>query len=638
MARQPSQTPTTLKQKGKTMRTIARQANQVTLSQYRWRNLLLATLTSVALLASALAALSQASPAQGQQAVTALDAAGCTDGTFIHSGHTRVTGSNNDIFDDCESLVAIQNALAAQTANNSLAQDHPLRLWGTASQQKLTPRNALFSLGGSYSTWGGVSVGKVGTVARITGLRLSGIQSSTLPSQLGNLTSITWLNLNENSFTTLPTQIGSLTNLTQLYLEENSLTTLPATIGDLTNLTRLDLEANSLTALPTQIGSLTRLTHLHLHGNNLTSLPASIGNLTNLVQLWLHENSLTTLPATIGNLTSLTNLDLDDNNLTTLPATIGNLANLTRLDITSNSLAYLPTQIGNLRNLLVLYIHTNSLTSLPAEFGRLSNLQHLDVSGNQLTSFSPLTDLLRANGGRLYSLKLCSNSFSGTIPKALFETKNAGGRYYVLRDRPPDHCWTLSHETSWDVVSVTSTIDSPDELAGNLGLSPDIGLYWWNAVDQLWTDIDLVSSLAEGEAIAYRGRGLVSEDTLTSQNLGVADENVTVTLRHGWNVLKPPEVASGTPSGSGISLFDDSLLDCSSISGSLVTATFDLDSLTWKLGLPCHQSILRQLEASSRISTLTGITANDALYIYFISALPVSVTWNTTTNKYEPSS
>ena len=605
------------------------------------RNLLVAILTTVALLTSALAALSPASPAQGQGGfiiswpLTALDIAGCTDGTFVHSGYTRVTGSNNDIFDDCETLVTMQRALAAQTSNNSLAHDNPLRLWGTATQQKLTLPSILFGAGISGSAWGGVTVGQSGATARITGLTLSGIQSTAIPSQLGNLTALTTLTISDSEITSLPTQIGSLTNLTRLDLSENRLTSLPTQIGSLTNLTRLDLSENRLTSLPTQIGSLTNLTNLFLSDNSLTSLPTQIGSLTNLTNLFLSDNSLTSLPAQIGSLTNLQQLLLSNNSLTTLPTQIGSLTSLVQLWLNGNSFTTLPAQILSLAGLRVLHSQSNSLTSLPAELGQLASLDYLDISDNQLTEFTPLTELLSENGGSLDWLELCSNSFSGTIPKALFEAKDDSDDY-VLKDRPPDHCWTLSHETSWDVVSVTSTIGSPDELAGNLGLSPDIGLYRWDAVHQLWTDIDLASSLAEGEAIAYRGRGLVAEDDLTAQNLGIADENVTVTLNRGWNILKPPEVAGGTPSGSRLSVFDDSLLDCSSISGNIITAALDVDSLTWKFSLPCHPSVQRRLLASPRISALTDITENDVLYTYFISALPISVTWNTTINKYQP--
>ena len=596
------------------MRTVAHQTNQVA----RLRNLLVATLTTVALLTSALAALSPASPAQGQGGLiiywplTALDIAGCTDGTFVHSDYTRINGSNNDIFDDCETLVAMQRALAAQTSNNSLAHDNPLRLWGTATQQKLTLPSILFGAGISGSAWGGVTVGQSGATARITGLTLSGIQSTAIPSQLGNLTALTTLTISDSEITSLPTQIGSLTGLTRLDLSDNRLTSLPTQIGSLTGLTRLDLSDNRLTSLPTQIGSLTNLTNLFLSDNSLTSLPAQIGSLTNLQQLLLSNNSLTTLPTQIGSLTNLVQLWLNGNSFTTLPA-----------------------QILSLAGLRVLHSQSNSLTSLPEELGQLASLDYLDISDNQLTEFTPLTELLSENGGSLDWLELCSNSFSGTIPKALFDAKDDSDDY-VLKDRPPDHCWTLSHETSWDVVSVTSTIGSPGELADNLGLSSDISLYRWDSVYQSWRDINFASSLAEGEAIAYRGRGLVAEDDLTAQNLGIADENVTVTLNRGWNILKPPEVASGTPSGSRISVFDDSLLDCSSISGSIITAALDVDSLTWKFSLPCHPSIQRRLLANPRISALTDITENDVLYTYFISALPISVTWNTTTNKYQP--
>ena len=63
--------------------------------------------------------------------VPALDATGCTDGTFVNTTtNPRVTGANNDLVEDCQALVAIQNHWAGVAANRKWTSNQSLRIWG----------------------------------------------------------------------------------------------------------------------------------------------------------------------------------------------------------------------------------------------------------------------------------------------------------------------------------------------------------------------------------------------------------------------------------------------------------------------------------------------------------------------------
>ncbi len=352
-------------------------------------------------------------------AITTLPASGCTDGTFVDLvTNPRVEGSNNDLAEDCQALVAIQNHWAAVTENNILSATHPLRTWGTGTTQKI-------------NTWSNITI----TNKRVTSLNLSrpfgGISpgiAGTIPTQLGNLTELTNLNLGTNLLTgAIPTEIGNLTNLTQLGLSDNRLTgAIPTEIGNLINLTNLYLHDNQLTGtIPTEIGNLTGLTTLNLSNNRLTgNIPTEIGNLTGLTTLNLSSNRLTgNIPTEIGNLTNLTNLDLGFNRLTgNIPTQIGNLTNLTNLDLGLNRLTgNIPTQIGNLTNLTELDLSYNRLTgNIPTQLSQLTKLTQLGLSDNRLTGTIP-TELatLATPTGSLTQLTICRNYFTGAVPTAL---------------------------------------------------------------------------------------------------------------------------------------------------------------------------------------------------------------------------
>ena len=391
-------------------------------------------------------------------AIVALSASGCTDGTFVDlTANPRVEGSNNDLAEDCQALVAIQNHWAATADNNNLAATHFLRTWGTGTDKKI-------------GTWAKIRI----LNRRVTSLELSHTfgtgprLAGTIPAQLGNLTALTTLGLSSNRLTgSIPAQLGNLTNLTNLNLSGNQLTgTMPTELGNLTKLTNLNLSVNRLSgSIPTQLGNLTNLTNLNLTNNRLTgTMPTELGNLTKLTNLNLSVNRLSgSIPTQFGSLTKLTILNLYDNKLTgniptqlsslteleglsftaglnlgnnqlsgSIPAELGNLTKLVSLNLSSNRLTgSIPAELGNLTKLEGssfnpgLNLYNNQLTgSIPKELGNLTKLTNLSLANNQLTGSIPkeLGNLTKLQGIPFYSrsgLDLSNNQLTGNIPKEL---------------------------------------------------------------------------------------------------------------------------------------------------------------------------------------------------------------------------
>ena len=261
--------------------------------------------------------------------VVALDAAGCTDGTFVDTAaNPRVSGANNDLVEDCQALVAIQNHWAAVAANRKWTSRHELRNWGVGTRQKID------------APWPGVTI----TNKRVTELNLRHFHPSgdprnsvlsihgTLPAELGNLSALEGLLLHDNVLIgDIPTELGNLTNLTDLYLSTNQLTgTIPTVLGTLTDMIDLELNENQLTGtIPTQLGNLTDLEYLYLNDNRLSgSIPSQLGSFTNMVELTLQNNLLTgTIPQQLSGLSSIEDLRLNNNRLTgSIPTQLATIA------------------------------------------------------------------------------------------------------------------------------------------------------------------------------------------------------------------------------------------------------------------------------------------------------------------------
>ena len=601
-----------------------------------------------------------------------LAATGCTDGTFVDTtANPVVSGANNDLVDDCQTLVQIHNYWAANTANNDLHTNHPLRTWGTGTTQKI-------------DAWAGITI----TNNRITTINLQtqasfqtggipgpGINGS-IPTQLGQLTALTSLSLGSNLLTgNIPTQLGQLANLTSLSLTGNGISgNIPTQLGNLTNLTSLDLRGNRLRGdMPTQLGNLTNLTTLNLAGNQFTGIPAQLGNLTNLTNLNLRINRLTGIPAQLGNLTNLTTLNLAINRLTgPIPAQLGNLTNLTSLNLYGNHLSgNIPAQLGRLTNLTELWLDSNWLSgSIPAELGNLAPSQ----------------------GGSLASFRFCDNYLTGAVPAALRTGITLGdylGDYpmdegydpvacqntgsppvktpstipavvipYVppATDPPPPTTTTTTTTTTAAVVPATAATLEPDrpghrwntlavqrdgitasQIRQTLRLSSGYSIYTWNADTRTWARTTRPDQpIPPGALVSFRSEEAPDPNHLNDLNLTGGTRRAS--LARGWNLISVPASAARSDDSAGL-LFAAQLIDCENQQSVLAVANYSPRSRLWSLWLPCHPAAQARLTTGGNppYRPLTAVSPADTTYIYARASRPLNIAWNTQTRTYQPS-
>ena len=350
---------------------------------------------------------------------------GCEGSTAVGTAQP-VAGANNDLIDDCETLLALKDTLVGS---------------GTALNWSVS--RTISTSTPAAPNWTGVlaSSGSTPRVTRLTNLDGKQLKGR-LPAALGNLSALQDLSMPSNQLTGPipagvdgqgnPTGLARLSNLKTLDLAGNKLTGgIPAALGELSNLTTLRVYANQLTGTipagedaqgnPTGLARLSNLKKLNLGTNKLTGgIPAALGKLSALTLLGLHKNQLTgAIPTELGNLTNLDALYLSNNQLTgSIPSALGNLANLRFLYLHTNQLSgAIPKQLGNLSALESLLLNDNQLSgAIPKELGNLAKLESLDLYTNQLSGSIP-SEL--GNLAKLRSLALSNNNLSGPIPSEL---------------------------------------------------------------------------------------------------------------------------------------------------------------------------------------------------------------------------
>ncbi|WP_052435842.1 leucine-rich repeat domain-containing protein [Neochlamydia sp. EPS4] len=220
----------------------------------------------------------------------------------------------------------------------------------------------------------------------ITGLEITTIGLTFLPSEIQHLSKLKHLNLENNKLTFLPKEIGQLTQLQKLTLNNNQLTSLPAEIGQLSTLIELNINDNYLTSLPSEIKRIAYLQDLDLGNNQFAVFPLEITHLVQLKWLFLQSNQLTSLPAEIKQLSQLEIISLDHNQLTFLPAEIGQLSQLEIINLDHNQLTSLPAELRQLSYLENLSVISNQIDSLPAELGQLPKGVNFNLKENPLKS------------------------------------------------------------------------------------------------------------------------------------------------------------------------------------------------------------------------------------------------------------
>ena len=513
--------------------------------------------------------------------VTSLPASGCTDGTFVDTeANPPVSGANNDLVEDCQTLVAIQNHWASGDTNNSLHAEHPLRTWGVGTTEKI-------------DTWDGITV----TYNRVTEVNLRRASTNGIyrgPSIDG----------------TIPTQLGNLTSLTTLNFDRGELTgSIPAELGNLANLKILTLRSNRLVgSIPAELGNLANLTSLNVLFNYFSgSIPAELGNLASLEALNLRNNRLSgSIPAELGNLANLTFLGLDQNRLSgRIPAELGNLANLTRLQLRSNYFS----------------------GSIPAELGNLTNLDRLTLENNRLTGPIPsnLGNLAPSEGGNLDVLGICQNSLTGAVPTVLREGVTLS-QYPTDEGYDPVACQRVG--ALWYTLTVQKGGTTAGQIRQALGLADSDAVFAWDAAAQTWQRSAIAQDIAAGTAVSFRTERQV--ENLEEARLGGTRQTALVSR---WNILSAP--AEIQRPGS---MFTSQLISCRFNAGIIAVIIYSPATQEWSLWLPCHPRTQTRLTTGENppYNSLTSISPQDTLYISARTSQPVDITWNSDASQYQP--
>ena len=194
----------------------------------------------------------------------------------------------------------------------------------------------------------------------------------------------------------------------------------------------------------------------------------------------------------------------------------------------------------------------------------------------------------------------------------------------------------------WSVYMADDAQKTYRDVAGVLGLDYLKHIWRWNAVTQTWEqrnqDIQDFASLnlEPGSALAVEKRVLPS--WLPLAGLSSADADTPVELQNGWNVLSAGGSATRGVNDNGAFFIDDSLIDCSSAQGAIAILRHVAGTQRFDIELPCHPSREAFTTRGQAFRTIEEINELDTLFIYFRSALPVTVNWDKDNERYAPAS
>lgn len=601
-----------------------------------------------------------AGPVAGQMSETArgdLDAEDCANGAFVADPQ-----GNPDLVSDCRTLVAIRNHWINHPDNDDLDSYHPIWDWGNRGK-KVSPSLSTLDISG----WPGVDVrdGRVislgfdcedfgadcyhigdrpedlggsipAEIGDFTGIEQiffsNGVFSGPLPPEIGKLTALKELHISGVSpGGALPPEIGNLKSLETLGIRGKMFSgVLPPEIGNLSNLKVLSAGLTDIGgSIPKEIGSLEKLWSLALYDNNLSGpIPPEIGNLENLGELSISTSQISgSIPSEIGNLTDLKWLHLAENELTgSIPSEIGNLARLNKLYLDNNSLSgSIPRELGQLRSLETFRLENNLLTgSVPKELGQMSSLSRLIMGNNRLSGRLP-TELGDLDLGLF---EFCGNDLEGPMPENfLHKDPNYFATDAVIDPETGDfYC-----PDPWQVSSAYRAIKPNSEILAAL----DRPAWSWNARFQIWENPDPDNTtMLEGTAVVYRSPA-VDEQTLQSLGLGTTDENITLALHNGWNILSAPADIRRPPGYEGSLFIHHSLTDCDDTSQGIIAIIRYNNISGHSIEIPCRPNLKPQL-VQKGYHPLDRIEPGDFIYIYFRSLLPINIKWDTASQTYKP--
>ena len=381
------------------------------------------------------------------------------------SGTKVMSGSHNDIVDDCTTLLGLKDTLRG-TASLNWTTTLAMSSWdGITVEGETTPRVTRLSLNRYYGNQLTGTIPDLSSLSSLHTLILNHNQlngsltvthfptslhrlflasnqlTGTIPD-LSSLSSLSILNLSYNQLTGTIPDLSSLSSLSILNLSYNQLTGTIPDLSVLTNLGDLDLSHNNFEAgpIPSWVSSLTSLRGLHLTNTNRTGPIPDLSVLTNLYYLDLSHNNFEVgpIPSWVSSLTSLGLLDLTNTNRTGPIPDLSGLTNLHYLDLGHNTFdaGAVPSWVSNMTSLRGLHLTNTNRTGPIPDLSVLTNLHYLDLGHNTFdagavpswVSNTSLEALILTNTNRtgpipdlsglnLYYLDLSHNNFeAGPIP------------------------------------------------------------------------------------------------------------------------------------------------------------------------------------------------------------------------------
>ena len=643
-----------------------------------------AKLWSSLLAASAVIAVSFVAVATSQQAagqIAALDPALCA------TTYKPTTDAGDGTEADCRTLVAWRNQ-AVSNPGSMIGPNHALARWGTGATT-------------TFNEWPSIEVHRVQGELRVTKMKMrSHGLAGPLPGNLPKIQEMRF-NKNFLTGG-LPSWIYSAQDLTILDLRSNRFSgTVIGSAFNTTKLWSLSLQHNLFSGpVPNfNFANLSKLVDLRLSNNDFSgSFPASWDHLDDTrgwQRLQVASNNITgTLPSSVLSLTFANAptggigvganrdfyVDFRNNSLC-MPADFA-LPDYRKLD---NTPANVQVYFGD--NNCPTQSISDSLLPPPAENVRFS---YVDASGNP-TSTNPTG--LKVTWGKpssysasdivTYQVKLsldvpAQDNFLGqenresglyclsehlTIPKVT----NAQSQNEMTITSTSSRCPNFDPEKYSPFVVTTITnangltfegnspirrdwsvyiADDPQktykDVAGVLGLDYQRNIWRWDAVNQAWQQrsqlLQDFSSLRlePGSALAVEKRVLPS--WLTKAGLSSADADTPVELQNGWNVISAGGSAAREAYEDGAYFIGENLIDCDSNQGVIAILRHVAGTQRFDIELPCHPSRESAITRGQAFRTISEIEELDTLFVYFRSALPVTVNWDKDNERYAPAS
>jgi len=565
----------------------------------------------------------------------------CRLGVFVAD-----SSETPDLVADCEALVEIRNHWTNQPQNSNLHPSHPLLTWGKGGTKNI-------------ETWEGVVI-QGGRVTQILLPFDYGVQgysplqlSGTIPARLSQLTELTHLNFNHNRLTgNIPTELANLANLRELRLDNNLLDgNIPPELGQLSSLRVLTLSDNRLSGgIPAELGRLRQLGKLGLKGNQLSGeIPSELagaplelfffcgnalsGQLPSAFVDRMLRNQLIT-DATIGlaALSEIPTLERICQSSLLGEFTEGGPVDLgqdpTQTTFGNRPSGQAPAQPEQEQPPST----TTTTTTVPPSQSEPTEPEEDDGGGNGGDNGSEDDNDDNGNNGS-------QNNGGGNNGNGTGNGGSNGGSPNLPTINGPENGNGASGRSEWRITTVRTSDATSTEILRELGLFEDGVLWQWDTTEQRWLSYIKFSPsrpIEEGTGLAYQTNPARNNGPYRS--VGPADEEVALELQNGWNILAAPENLAKSNGRPGVFVIDDSLVGCNeSQLGVLAVLRFNSVERTYDLELPCNSTLESRITLeSSDYNPLVRISQGDGIFIYFRTILPIEVSWNQLTKKYQP--